>query len=171
MSSVTAQESLGANSPRSSPKNSVAPATTMLPKSPPSHRHFFTTSSDNILTIPPLNAERFNGSFRHFCSVKGLVLDREPLQVGEKEVDLHSLHKEVMRNRGYDIGEERPGFWLKIGQQLNVIRSPDASSSSTEVADQLAMIYKRYLEHFDAIYVVSFMQELHSRQAHAKLIG
>jgi len=42
--------------------------------------------------------------------------------------------------------------------------------ASSEVASQLATIYKRYLGEFDTLYVMSFVQEL-QQMAHAKLIG
>lgn len=105
MSRVVAQECSGSNSPCSHPKNSVAPATNMLPRSPPSLHNLFTTTLENDFRIPPLNAQRFNGSFEHFCTVKGLVLDHEPLHMGEKEVNLHSLHSEVMGHQGYNVNE------------------------------------------------------------------
>lgn len=49
---------------------------------------------------------------------------------------------------------------MKIGNELNLIQSPAVTSSSSEVADRLATIYERYLEQFDFIYVMSYMQEL-----------
>lgn len=107
MAPVVAQECPGSNSNCSRPKNSVAPATTMLSRPPPPSPHqFFTTPTDSRLSIPPLNAERFSGSFEHFCSVRGLVVDYQLLlRVGEREVDLYSLHKEFMNRRGYNINE------------------------------------------------------------------
>lgn len=77
------------------------------------------TPMDPGLSVPPLDAERFRGSFRHFRSVKQLALDRKLLHVGGEEVNLHSLHEEFMRHRGYDPGEvcgfslhSRPGAML-----------------------------------------------------------
>jgi len=168
MGSVVAQECSGSDSSHSLPKNSVAPATAMLSKSPPpSLRHLSTIMSNEGPAIPPLNAERFRGSFGHFCTVKGL--DRVPEHVGQREVDLYSLHEQVMKHRGY-INEKGEGFWLKIGRKLDFI-SPETSSASDEVADRLADIYKRYLEQFDRIYVMSFMQEVEHRRGRATLIG
>ena len=74
---------------------------------PTSPSQYLITAPDNELVVPPLDTERFDGSFGHFCSVKRLVLDRELLRVGGSRVDLHSLHAEVMENRGYDIREVR----------------------------------------------------------------
>lgn len=152
---------------------------------------------ENRLEIPPLNAERFNGSFNHFCSVKGLrvALDLEPPHVGEKEVDFHSLHQEVMNNRGYNANEvpdsssppphkskhgaekgfsfqRRQDFWLKISQNLDLIHeSPGMSPASAEVANRLATIYGQYLQQFDEIYVRSFVQELQHWGRHSTSIG
>jgi hypothetical protein len=63
------------------------------------------TTIDRGLPVPPLDQGRFDGSFKHFRSVKGLELDRELLHIGRKEVDLHALHKEVIEHRGYDRNE------------------------------------------------------------------
>ena len=76
----------------------------MLPVSPP---HVLINTTDSGLSVPPLDVKRFDESFEYFCTAKRLVLDRELLHVKGEEVNLHSLHKEVMRNRGYDIHEVR----------------------------------------------------------------
>ena len=60
---------------------------------------------------------------------------------------------------------------MEIGRELNIIGSYDMSSASSQVADQLAAIYKQYLEPFDTIYVLSFRQEVEYREAQAKSIG
>ena len=74
---------------------------------PPALRHLYAIVVDVRLEIPPLDAKRFNGSFKHFCSVKGLAPEKESSQVGGREVNLHSLHVEVMKRRGY-IADEVP---------------------------------------------------------------
>jgi len=60
---------------------------------------------------------------------------------------------------------------VNIGTRLGFIHSQDVASTASEVADRLAMIYKRYLGEFDAIYVMSFVQELQQRIARARLIA
>ena len=57
---------------------------------------------DSRLSIPPLDGRRFNLSFAHFCSSKRMVLDREALRVRGIEVNLHSVHEQVMNHRAYD---------------------------------------------------------------------
>lgn len=60
---------------------------------------------------------------------------------------------------------------MEIGTRLGLIHSQDMASTTSEVADQLEMIYKRYLGEFDAIYVMSFVQELQQRIVRARLIA
>ncbi|KAF9645213.1 hypothetical protein BDM02DRAFT_3120579 [Thelephora ganbajun] len=140
----------------------------MLSTPPP---QFLITAMDKGLSVPPLDAEKFNGSFKHFCSVKRLMLDWELLHVAGRKVNLYSLHEEIMRHRAYDIRQRGPEFWLKIGMRLGFIQSQGMTPASTEIADRLAKIYKRYLGEFDAIYVMSFVQELQQRMSHAMSIG
>lgn len=67
--------------------------------------------------------------------------------------------------------QRAPGFWVNIGERLGFIQSQDVASTSSEVADRLATVYKRYLGDFDALYVRSFVQVLQQRMAHVKSIG
>ena len=76
----------------------------MLPESP---SQFLTNGANKEFSIPPLDTERFEGSYGHFCTAKRLVLDRELLYAGGRKVSLHSLHEEVMKQQGYDIHEVR----------------------------------------------------------------
>lgn len=208
-SQMAAQECSGSNSPTSQPRNSVAPATTMLSKSlSQSRRHVATVISKYRLEIPPLDADRFRGSLDHFRWVKGLDEHVETQHVGGREVDLHSLHIEFMNNHGYntkqvprflshfskDLALKRERFpllslfpfffsgfffslqgrqdlWLKIGRELHLIDSPDVDSAPDEVANRLATIYEENLRQFDAIYVLSFVEEFEYRKAHDGLIG
>jgi hypothetical protein len=64
-----------------------------------------------------------------------------------------------------------PAFWLGIGRKLGLVQSQDMSSASSEVAGRLARVYEEYLQHFDVIYVMSFVQELEHRKGHPKSIG
>ena len=106
MNSAAAQECPGSNSPCSPPKNSIAPTTTMVSTShSPSPPYSLPTPPDKSLTIRPLDEERFKGSFKHFCAVKGLAPERELQQVGGTDIKLHLLHQKVIKNRGYDVHE------------------------------------------------------------------
>ena len=60
---------------------------------------------------------------------------------------------------------------MGIGKELNIIGSQDMSSASSQVANQLATIYKQYLEPFDILYVISYKQEVEYWKAQAKSIG
>jgi len=60
---------------------------------------------------------------------------------------------------------------VKIAIGLGFIQPHDKASTSSEVADRLATIYKRYLGEFDAIYVMSFVEEIQQRIARDRLIG
>lgn len=55
---------------------------------------------------PPLDFRRFDGSFKHFCSVKRMEVDRK-LVAGGKEIHLHALHEGVMKHKGQGIDEVR----------------------------------------------------------------
>lgn len=149
------------------------------------------TTINKLPSVPPLDARRFDGSFQHFCSVKRLVPDRKLLNIGGKEVYLHSLHEVVMIRRGHGneevtwsflsthaqsatadrvvkIIQSGQNFWLAIAARLRLIRSQDGTPTPLEVADRLATIYKHYLEEFDSIYVMSFDQEVQQRAAHGR---
>ena len=49
--------------------------------------------------VPPLDRTRFQGSYRHFCLTKKLAIDGAVLNIGGKQVDLHTLHEEVLKLR------------------------------------------------------------------------
>jgi hypothetical protein len=50
-------------------------------------------------SVPPLDRSRFEGSYRHFCSTKKLAISEGALNIGGKQVDLHTLHEEVLKLR------------------------------------------------------------------------
>ena len=50
-------------------------------------------------SVPPLDRPRFQGSYRHFCSTKKLVISEAALNIGGKQVDLYTLHEEVLKLR------------------------------------------------------------------------
>ena len=52
---------------------------------------------------------------------------------------------------------------MEIGEEIGFIQSQDMKSTSAEVADRLATIHKRYLAEFDAIHVMSFIEELQQK--------
>jgi len=52
---------------------------------------------------------------------------------------------------------------VEIGTRLGLIYSQNMASTTSEVADRLATIYKRYPGEFHAIHVMSFVQELQQR--------
>ena len=49
------------------------------------------------LPIPPLDRMRFQGSYRNFCSTKKLAIHEAALDIGGKQVNLHTLHEEVLK--------------------------------------------------------------------------
>jgi len=51
------------------------------------------------MSVPPLDRTRFQGSYRHFCSVEKLAINEAALTIGGKLVDLHTLHEEVLKLR------------------------------------------------------------------------
>ena len=144
---------------------------------------------DRQLRVPPLDPQRFEGSFKHFCTIKRLVPDRKLLHVEGKDVRLHALHEGVMIHKGRDTNTVRalslphsrpivtltcenfqndPNFWLKVATSLEFTQSQDATPTALEVADRLAMIYRYYLEEFDGIYVMSFDQEVAKRAVYGR---
>lgn len=52
-------------------------------------------------TVPALDRTRFNGSYKHFCQTKKLVLDDRLMIIQNRPVDLHLLHTAVMGAGGY----------------------------------------------------------------------
>ena len=50
--------------------------------------------------VPPLDRNRFNGSYKHFCQTKKLVLDDRLMAIQGRTIDLHLLHVEVMNAGG-----------------------------------------------------------------------
>lgn len=67
------------------PNNILAP--------PPTLQSYAGTS------VPPLDRSRFQGSYRHFCLTKKLAINEAALNIGGKQVDLHTLHEEVLKLR------------------------------------------------------------------------
>lgn len=124
---------------------------------PPSTLQSFTGTS-----VPPLDRGRFQGSYRHFCTTKKLAINEAALNISGKPVDLHALHEEVLKLRATDR-RLAPNFWHIIGSKLGFPFSEEQASS--EVAVQVATIYKQFLHQFDTIYVASFLQESQKRNA------
>ena len=56
-------------------------------------------SNTSEMSVPPLDRTRFQNSYRHFCSMKKLVISEAALNIGSKRVDLHALHEEVLKLR------------------------------------------------------------------------
>jgi hypothetical protein len=50
-------------------------------------------------SVPPLDRIRFQASYRHFCLTKKLAIYDAALNIGGKQVDLHTLHEEVLKLR------------------------------------------------------------------------
>ena len=129
-------------------------------------------------TVPPLDRQRFLGSYRHFCTTKKLAMGEAALNIGGKRVDLHDLHEGVLRLRATDhrvsfvlstqvctlrpTWQIAPNFWHIIGSKLGFTGEEQASS---DVAGQVASIYKQYLHQFDTIYVASYLQESNKRNS------
>ena len=128
--------------------------------------------------VPPLDRSRFQGSYRHFCATKKLAINDAVLNIGGKQVDLHTLHEEVLKLRATgrvsfifrpqvrmlkSMRQIAPNFWRLIGSKLGF--SFGEEPASNEVAIQVATIYRRFLHQFDTIYVASFLQESQRRNS------
>ena len=122
MSPTMAPECPGSDPTCSLAKNSVAPQTAMLSRYPAaSLPPLPQTASNKGTPVPPLDPTRFDGSFGHFCSVKGWTLGQGSFYVGERAFDLYSLHEKFMNRRGYEIREvpislpiQNPGVTLTL---------------------------------------------------------
>ena len=68
---------------------------TIHAKSPSQQQNSFSP-----LRVPPLDRTRFNGSYKHFCQTKKLVLDDRLMAIQGCTIDLHLLHVEVMNAGG-----------------------------------------------------------------------
>lgn len=51
------------------------------------------------MTVPPLDRNRFQGSYQHFRMTKKLAINEAMLNIGGKTIDLHALHQEVLKLR------------------------------------------------------------------------
>ena len=124
--------------------------------------------------VPPLDRTRFQDSYRHFCLTKKVVINDAALNIGGKQVDLHTLHEEVFKLcatgrvsfvpinyctpqtkvcMSESMWQITPDFWHLIGSKLGFFGEELASN---EVAIQVATIYRQFLHRFDTIYVASF---------------
>ena len=86
------------NFPQQNPGNSMTPPQPQpnqgnILAPPPTLQNFAGSS------VPPLDRTRFQGSYRHFCSTKKLSINEAALNIGGKQVDLHTLHEEVLNLR------------------------------------------------------------------------
>lgn len=147
------------------PNNILAP--------PPTLQSYAGTS------VPPLDRSRFQGSYRHFCLTKKLAINEAALNIGGKQVDLHTLHEEVLKLRATgrvsffplrprvcmlkSMLQIAPNFWRLIGSKLGFSFGEELAPN--EVAIQVATIYRRFLHQFDTIYVASFLQESQKRNS------
>ena len=84
--------------PQQNPGNAMTP-----PQSQPNQSGILaplsTLQSFAGTSVPPLDRSRFQGSYRHFCSTKKLAISEAALNIGGKQVDLHTLHEEVLKLR------------------------------------------------------------------------
>ena len=51
------------------------------------------------VSVPPLDRARFLSSYRHFCLTKKLSINEAALNIYGKQVDLYTLHEEVLNLR------------------------------------------------------------------------
>jgi len=84
--------------PQQNPGNAMTP-----PQPQPNQNNILapppTLQSFPGTSVPPLDRTRFQGSYRHFCSTKKLAINEPALNIGGKQVDLHTLHEEVLKLR------------------------------------------------------------------------
>ena len=155
------------------------PGNAMTPPQPPPGRGDIppppSSTSQSGMVVPPLDRTRFQGSYRHFCTTKKLVINEPALSIRGKSIDLHVLHQEVLKLRATRVSfvlsapscPLRPmsqisqNFWHIIGAKLGFSFNEDQVSN--DVANQVASIYKQYLHQFDTIYVASYLQETFKR--------
>ena len=87
--------------PQQNPGNAMTP-----PQSQPDQSGILaplsTLQSFAGTSVPPLDRSRFQGSYRHFCSTKKLVISEAALNIAGKQVDLYTLHEEVFKLRAID---------------------------------------------------------------------
>ncbi|KAJ8072655.1 hypothetical protein PM082_016214 [Marasmius tenuissimus] len=111
---------------------------------------------------PPLAKDRFLVTYKNFCNQKRLVHDQSLLSSENLNIDLHTLHSEVMREGGWGPVQQKD-LWAVIAGRMGCVQFPGTPSeppkSGPGAADRVAHVYKSYLAEFDRIYMNSVQNE------------
>ncbi|KAK7051054.1 hypothetical protein VNI00_005166 [Paramarasmius palmivorus] len=136
--------------------------------------------------IPPLSKERFNSSYRSFCTQKNITHEQRLLSINGFIIDLYALHVEVIKERGASmvrylpfasLPECSPNFkvqhgdlWPVVAGRLGYVQFPgEPPMSGQAAAHQLAHVYKEYLMEFDCIYMTAFVEQRRKNMMLAQL--
>ena len=107
---------------------------------------------------PPLDKTRFDNTWKTFCQQKNIKINPNLLQIDNRPIDLHALHTIVMQEGG-SRKVENNDLWAVIGGRMGFVAFPgtdtEPNKSGPAAAQQLAHVYKSYLQDFDTAYLQS----------------
>ncbi|KIL67483.1 hypothetical protein M378DRAFT_258233 [Amanita muscaria Koide BX008] len=114
-----------------------------------------------LQVIPPLEKGRFELAFKTFCNNKQIKIDRRPLTVNNRPIDLHMLHTLVMVEGGEEKVQQKD-LWSVIGGRMGFVQFPgtnstEPSKSGPVIAQQLEHIYRQFLADFDRAYTANVL--------------
>ncbi|KAK1229093.1 hypothetical protein PQX77_007855 [Marasmius sp. AFHP31] len=111
---------------------------------------------------PPLAKDRFLVTYKNFCAQKRLVHDQSLLSSENLNIDLHTLHSEVMKEGGWASVQQKD-LWAVIAGRMGCVQFPGTPTepprSGPGAADRVAHVYRSYLAEFDRIYMNSVQNE------------
>ncbi|KAL0569978.1 hypothetical protein V5O48_011983 [Marasmius crinis-equi] len=120
--------------------------------------------------IPPLIRERFNSTYKDWCSQKCVSHDQRLLSIDGLPTDLYMLHSEVVTEGGLGPVQQK-NLWAVIAARMGCVLLPggpnDPPKSGPAAANQLAHVYKVYLADFDRVYMSSVLENRLGRKQQA----
>ncbi|KAJ7573924.1 hypothetical protein C8J56DRAFT_803727 [Mycena floridula] len=116
---------------------------------------------------PPLEKQRFDGTYRTFCESKGSSYPPY-VQIDDRPIDLHTLHTLVMQAGGYKKVQANDSM-SSIAGRMGFVQFPGGGTeppkSGPATAQHLTHIYQSYLMEFDNVYIKSVLESKKRQQA------
>ncbi|KAL0954744.1 hypothetical protein HGRIS_003696 [Hohenbuehelia grisea] len=123
------------------------------------------------MTFPHLQKPSFEGTYGNFCKSRNIQHDQRVMQLDGRQIDLHMLHMEVMKEGGASKVIQKDA-WAVIGARMGFVQFPasdtEPARSGPAIAERIAHVYKEYLQAFDTMYISSVIESKRKQVAAAQ---
>ncbi|EJD06618.1 uncharacterized protein FOMMEDRAFT_138512 [Fomitiporia mediterranea MF3/22] len=117
------------------------------------------------MSFPPFARDKFLGIMREWWRRSGMNPDPRLLAIGNRQIDLHQLHTEVLQYGGV-VNVNRHSLWNVIAAKMgwNPTSLSEAGRTQEQVDEQLKTVYEQLLETFELTYMSATMKQSFTSQ-------